>query len=103
MVTNTEGQPRPALPALETHRSQSIEIAMVFFSSRTSPTKEPAESGAFRDFSGRPGLQGALAMGRIGPYTPRALADDSTYLVTSALMPVALAASDREQTTRFSL
>ena len=55
------------------------------------------------NFSGQLGLPGVLAMGRAGPYTPRPLADDSTWFVTPAGGSVALAASNREQATRFSL
>ena len=68
-----------------------------------SPHKKTAQSDPLKNFSGRLGLTGVLAMGRVGPYTPRPLADDTIWFVTPAGGPVALAARNREQATRFSL
>ena len=75
MVTNTGKKAGPALQAPETHRLQSVEMAMVFFPSARRRIKKPAQSDPFRNFFGQLGV---LAMGRAGPYTPRPLVDDST-------------------------
>ena len=79
MVANTEYEAGPALQALELHRLQSIEMTLVFFPRARHRIKKPAQSDLVRNFSGRIGLPGVLAMGRVGPYTPRPLADDSTW------------------------